>query len=315
YADVQADSLWFDGLRGSFPTLPLHGAVFGPVKLAGPLSALETHVDLHSSGGEVRGDGTLLLDLPHYGARGLNVVARDVDLARWLGGGARVPPSRLTFTLRGDVAGDSAVPPVGTVHALLEPSQLAGPARVALRLDGSLDSLGLEARASVERLAWRDWRLPAGRARLAWGPTVALEATLDSVAHGAVGFSGVVASARGNPDSLTWQVRSRIGDAGAFLAGGRFARRTEPGSRSLAIGLDSLGVQVPGDVWILDQPTELTVTDSAATVSRFALHSVYGSGKLLLEGALPTRGRADAHLQVEAFPFAGLYALLQQDTA
>ena len=410
YADVQADSLWFDGLRGSFPTLPLHGAVFGPVKLAGPLSALETHVDLHSSGGEVRGDGTLLLDLPHYGARGLNVVARDVDLARWLGGGARVPPSRLTFTLRGDVAGDSAVPPVGTVHALLEPSQLAGAsldsgavsvrfadrrlyvdslrvtlaglvttgagslgwsrdsrgllaldldadslgtidplvawlasggggggggsagdasddpadgkatplagtARVALRLDGSLDSLGLEARASVERLAWRDWRLPAGRARLAWGPTVALEATLDSVAHGAVGFSGVVASARGNPDSLTWQVRSRIGDAGAFLAGGRFARRTEPGSRSLAIGLDSLGVQVPGDVWILDQPTELTVTDSAATVSRFALHSVYGSGKLLLEGALPTRGRADAHLQVEAFPFAGLYALLQQDTA
>src|SRR5690348_5225492 len=104
YADVQADSLWFDGLRGSFPTLPLQGAVFGPVKLAGPLSALETHVDLHSSGGEVRGDGTLLLDLPHYGARGLNVVARDLDLARWLGGGARVPPSRLTFTLRGDVA-------------------------------------------------------------------------------------------------------------------------------------------------------------------------------------------------------------------
>ena len=402
YADVQADSLWFDGLRGSFPTLPLRGAVFGPVKLAGPLSALETHVDLHSSGGYVRGDGTLLLDLPHYGARGLTVVARDVDLARWLGGAARVPPSRLNFTLRGDVAGDSTVPPVGTVHLMLDPSllagasldsgvvrvrfadrrlyvdslrvtlaglvttgvgslgwsrgtrgqlaldvdadslgtidpivawlagagggsagdpadgkatPLAGTARAVLRLDGSLDSLGLEARASVERLAWRDWRLPAGRARLVWGRTVALEATLDSVAHGAFGFSGVVASARGSPDSLTWQARSRIGDGAAFLAGGRFARRTEPGSQSLAIGLDSLGVQVPGDVWILDQPTELIVTDSAATVTRFALHSVYGSGKLLLAGALPTRGRADAHLQVEAFPFAGVYALLQQDTA
>src|SRR5205807_2005420 len=55
YADVTADSLSFDGLRGSFPTLPLVGAVTGPVKLAGPLGELETHVDLHSRGGAVRG--------------------------------------------------------------------------------------------------------------------------------------------------------------------------------------------------------------------------------------------------------------------
>src|SRR5882762_5729702 len=41
YADVTADSLSFDGLRGSFPTLPLRGAVTGPVKLAGPLGSLE----------------------------------------------------------------------------------------------------------------------------------------------------------------------------------------------------------------------------------------------------------------------------------
>src|SRR5207249_9058126 len=81
YADVTADSLSFDDLRGSFPTLPLLGAVAGPVKLAGPLGALETHVDLHSGGGAVRGDGTLMLDLPHYGARGLTVTARDLDLA------------------------------------------------------------------------------------------------------------------------------------------------------------------------------------------------------------------------------------------
>src|SRR4029077_20128665 len=42
YADVTADSLSFDGLRGSFPTLPLRGAVTGTVKLAGPLGSLET---------------------------------------------------------------------------------------------------------------------------------------------------------------------------------------------------------------------------------------------------------------------------------
>ena len=407
YADVTADSLSFDGLRGSFPTLPLQGAVTGPVKLAGPLGALETHVDLHSRGGDVRGDGTLVLDLPHYGVQDLQVTARDLDLAHWLGRVA--PPSRLSFTVRGDFVGDSAVPPLGTVQAILEPSRLAGAgvdsgavrvrfvdrrlyvdslrvaqaglittgsgslgwtrgtrgqlaldfdadslnaldpivgwlaggapdalndpggevaenaplagsARLLLRLEGSLDSLGLDGRASVERLAWRAWRVPAGRGHFTWqpgpAPTFALETTLDSIAHGMFGFSGAFGTARGTPDSLTWLARSRIGEGGAFLAGGRFARRAAPtGSAARAVGVDSLAVQLPGDVWVLERPTELTVTDSAATVTGLVLHSAYGTGKLVLEGALPTRGRADAHLQLEGFPLVGLYALLERDTA
>jgi translocation and assembly module TamB len=83
----------------------------------------------------------------------------------------------------------------------------------------------------------------------------------------------------------------------------------------LAIGVDSLAVHLPGDAWVLERPAELTVTDSAATVSRLGLRSVYGAGKLSLEGDLPTRGRADAHLQLEAFPLVGVYALLERDTA
>src|SRR5436190_5554339 len=406
YADVTADSLSFDGLRGSFPTLPLVGAVTGPVKLAGPLGALETHVDLHSRGGAVRGDGTLMLDLPHYGARDLQVTASDLNLAHWLGRGA--PPSRLSLTLRGDFAGDSAVPPLGTVRAIVEPSQLAGAgvdsgalrvrfadrrlyvdslrvaqaglittgsgslgwtrgtggqlaldfdadslnaldplvgwlaggapdapadpggqdagnaplagaARVLFTLKGSLDSLGFEARASVERLAWRAWRVPAGRGHFTWqpgpAPTFALDASLDSIAHGMFGFSAAFAAARGTRDSLTWQARSRIGEGGAFLAGGRLARHAaQTGGAALAVGVDSLAVHLPGDVWVLERPTELTVTDSAATVTGLALRSAYGSGKLVLEGALPTRGRADAHLQLEGFPLVGLYALLERDT-
>src|SRR5437867_4343996 len=409
YADVTADSLSFDGLRGSFPTLPLQGAVTGPVKLAGPLGALETHVDLHSRGGDLRGDGTLMLDLPHYGAQYRQVTARAVDLAHWLGRVA--PPSRLSFTVRADFAGDSAVPPLGTVQAILEPSRLAGAgvdsgavrvrfadrrlyvdslrvaqpgliatgsgslgwargtrgqlaldfdadslnvldplvgwlagaggapdalndpggevaenaplagsARLLPRLQGPLGSIGLDARASAERLAWRAWRVPAGRGHFAWqpgpAPTFALEATLDSVAHGMFGFSGAFAAARGTPDSLTWLARSRIGEGGAFLAGGRFARRADrTGNAALAVGVDSLAVHLPGDVWVLERPTELTVTDSAATVTGLVLQGAYGSGKLMLEGALPTRGRAAAHLQLEGFPLVGLYALLQRDTA
>ena len=408
YSDATADSLSFDGLKGSFPSLPLHGAVSGPIKLAGPLGALETHAELHAGeGGDVRADGVLALDLPHYGARDFELSTRDLDLAQWLSG---APPSRLGLTLRGALTGDSGVAPSGAVTALLGPSlfagagldsgalrlrladrrvyvdslrlaqpglvttgsgslgwtrgasgqlaldfdadslsaidslvtwlaqrdnaaradpdpdpdprpnrPLVGSARVVATLGGSLDSLGVDVRASVDRVAWHGWLVPAGRVRLQWQPgptpTFALEATLDSLAYGTLGFSGAAAAGRGTLDSLTWFARSRMGAGGAFLAGGRFARRPGPAGTVRAVGLDSLAVQLPGDVWVLERPTELTVTDSAARVSRLALKSVYGSGKLTLQGDLPTRGRADAHLQLEAFPLAGMYALLEQDTA
>jgi hypothetical protein len=46
FADVTTDSLSFDGLRGSFPDLPLQGTVAGTIRLDGTIVALETHADL-----------------------------------------------------------------------------------------------------------------------------------------------------------------------------------------------------------------------------------------------------------------------------
>jgi hypothetical protein len=400
YADVTADSLSFDGLRGSFPALPLHGAVAGPVRLAGPLAALDTHAELHGAGGTIQGDGVLLLDLPHYGARDLTLQAHDLDLARWTVG---VPDSRLSFSVAASFAGDSGVPPVGALSATLAPSLLrgapldsgravlrfadrrlyvdslriaqpglltggagslgwrhgtsgslaldfaadslsaldawggwlaggaagdvaanepglAGSAHVLVTLQGSLDSVAVDARASGERLRWRGWNVPAGRGRLEWRPgpdaSLALDATLDSLAHGAVGLAGIVASARGAPDSLIWFARSRVGGGAAFLAGGSFARGRDTARGAVArVGIDSLALQLPGDAWVLERPVTLTATDSAVSVSHLVLRSVYGAGQFVLEGDLPTRGRANAHLQLEAFPLAGLYALAQRDTA
>src|SRR5881398_1446324 len=406
YADVAADSLSFDGLKGSFPTLPFSGAVAGTVKLAGPLPQLETHTVLHSAGGTVQGDGVLRLGgdgASGRGVRDFTMRTRDLDLASWL---KRAPASLLTVTVQGDVAVDSGAPPVGALRVRVEPSlfagtpldsgvaavrladrhlyvdslrlvqpglittgggtlgwtrgdrgtlaldfdadslnsldsllswvtgsdmtargdpgdpdnrgvrPLAGAARVLVSLEGSLDSLGVDVRASLERLQWRGWSVPReGRVRLVYrpGPVPAFElgATLDSVAHGVVGFAATAAALHGTRDSLVWFSRSRVGEGGAFLAGGRFAR-----SRDItAVGIDSLALQLPGDVWVLERPTELTVTDSAARVAALALHSVYGAGKLTLAGDLPTRARADAHLQLESFPLAGVYALLEGDTA
>src|SRR5207247_2440429 len=56
-------------------------------------------------------------------------------------------------------------------------------------------------------------------------------------------------------------------------------------------------------------------SDSASSVTGLVLQSAYGTGKLVLQGALPTRGRADAHIQLEGFPLVGVYALLERDTA
>src|SRR6184192_2481778 len=148
YSDATADSLSFDGLKGSFPSLPLHGAVSGPIKLAGPLGALETHAELHAGeGGDVRADGVLALDLPHYGARDFELSTRDLDLAQWLSG---APPSRLGLTLRGALTGDSGVAPSGAVTALLGPSLFAG---------AGLDSGALRLRLADRRVYVNSLRL------------------------------------------------------------------------------------------------------------------------------------------------------------
>ncbi|MGH7699227.1 MAG: translocation/assembly module TamB domain-containing protein [Gemmatimonadales bacterium] len=401
YADVAADSLSFDGLRGSFPALPLRGLAAGTVRLAGPITALETHADLTAPrGGRVRGDGILELFPPRYGAREFALRVQDVDLARWVEG---APASRLAFVVSGSLAVDSGVARAGRVTARLEPSLFAGTvldsgvalvrfgdgrlevdslylaqaglittgrgslglergatgrlsldfdadtlssldslmawlagaagpgaatvarplrgsARVSLTLAGRVDSLAVAARAQVRNLGWQGWRVPAGDARLALTlasePVFDLAAAFDSLAHERLGFGAVELAAAGSPDSLRWFARSRVGDLAAFLAGGRLARRdTTAGGEALAIGLDSLAVLLPGGVWFLEQPAEIVVSDSATRLSRFRLAAAAGPGRLAVEGDLPTRGRANANVQLENFPLTGLYALLQRDTS
>lgn len=398
-ADVIADSVSWEGLKGSFPGLPLAGAAAGSIRLEGTLAALETHADLVSAeGGRVRGDGVLILLPPHYGVRDFTLRAGDLDLRRWI---ERGPASRLTFTLSGSVAADSAVPPFGAVTATLEPSVLAGAVldsgvaqlrfadgrlhldslrlaqsglitsgsgslgwdrsaagalvleldadslstldslvgwlagakaiavapgevlagrmRATVTLSGSIDSIAVEARVRGENLRWRRWGVPAGEGRLAYepGPVPGFElaVSLDSLGRDRLGFGAVSVAARGTRDSLGWFARSRLGDLGAFLAGGRFARRQRDRADggTAAVELDSLALLLPGGIWFLEAPTALVIGDSVASITGLTLKNVPGPGRLVLEGDL-TRGRANASLHLEGFPLAGVYALLQRDT-
>jgi autotransporter translocation and assembly factor TamB len=195
-----------------------------------------------------------------------------------------------------------------------------GSARVALTLTGSLDSLTLEGRADVRRLDWGGWHVPGGRARMVWQAvplsTVDVAVAFDSVAHHGMGFGQAELAFAGRPDSLTWFARSRVGELAAFLAGGRLARRPgDDAGWTVAVGVDSLAVLLPGGVWFLDAPTEVVQSGSATRVANLRLANVHGPGRIVIDGRLPVRGRGQANLQLESVPLAGIYALLQRDTA
>jgi TamB, inner membrane protein subunit of TAM complex len=184
-----------------------------------------------------------------------------------------------------------------------------------LRLGGALDSLAVGGLGEVHHLAFGDWRVPNAqlRGQLEPGPTplVWLDGTADSIASGSLGFGAASGTVRGRSDSLTWSARSRIGDLGGFAAFGRFARDS---AHARALGLDSMGVAIPGGVWALERPSVVVIGDSAVTVEHLSLQRVNGPGRFELDGSIPTAGTGNARLHIEGLPLAGVYALLQRDT-
>src|SRR6266702_4372645 len=181
-------------------------------------------------------------------------------------------------------------------------AKLNGSAQVRLSLVGALDSLSIEANAKVADLQWRGWRLPKGEGTVDYQPGPVphfeVDANLDSLGYGRLGFGAAAAHARGTRDSLTWFARSRIGDLGAFLAGGRYAR---PGGGMRHAIVDSLAVLVPAGVWFLEHPTALAFSDSVLHVDSTALKSAAGVGRFAMAGDLPARGPIDARIGLEGF--------------
>src|SRR6266581_3164537 len=383
FADVHADSLSLDGLTSRLASFPLHGSLAGTIRMNGDLRGVETHADLAmlGGGGAVRGDGTLLLGArdvhPGFGVRDFTLHAQDLNLQRWLMRG-NAPPSRLTFTASGSVAGDSVTKPTGALSVALAPSFFAGtiidsgatklrfadarlyvdslrlqqpglltrgagslgwerPERGTLALDFDADSLSvldslvtwlagpnvapsgedkLKGSAHVLDLRWRGWQMPKGEGTILYQPgpvsNFELDANVDSLGYGRLGFGAAAAHARGTRDSLTWFARSRVGDLGAFLAGGRYARPS--GGPTQRAVVDSLALLLPSGVWFLERPTALALGDSMLHVDSAALRSAGGGGRVLVTGDLPARGPINARVALDSFPLTGVYALIESDT-
>src|SRR5216117_2673604 len=226
----------------------------------------------------------------------------------------------LTFDFDADTLGvlDSLVTWLAGPNAAsaFSVDKLKGSAQVRATLDGALDSLSVGADAHVLDLRWRGWRLPKGEGTIAYqpGPVPRFDAAanMDSLGYGRLGFGAASAHARGTRDSLTWFARSRVGDLGAFLAGGRYARPAG-GSTQHAI-VDSLAVLLPSGVWFLERPTALTFGDSVLHVDSASLTNAAGAGRLTVSGDLPSQGPIDARVSLDGFPLTGIYALMQSDT-
>jgi len=405
-AHVHADSLSFDGLRGSFPTLPLEGAVAGLIEVRGTALALDTRVELSSAAGAVAGQGVLTLTSSRVGVRDLTLSGHDVNLAHWV---RRAPVSRLTAAVQGTWEEDSGVPPLGALAATVKasvvagapidsgravlrladgrvyvdslrvlqpglvttaggalgwrrpvtgvlsadfdadslnaldsllgwlvgpdvaaatggPRSLRGSARVALAIEGALDSLAFDARATIEQVVWRGVGVPSARGHVIYepGPVPAfrIDATVDSLALGDYGLGDAVVAAQGTTDSLTWFARTHVGAIAAVSAAGRVARARAvdpPDDRGARIELDvdSLSILVPGGVWQSLAPVRATASDSGFWVGPMILAPQGDStrGVIAVQGAAPTRGSLAANVRLAGLPLAGVYALLDQDTA
>ncbi|HUC40698.1 MAG TPA: translocation/assembly module TamB domain-containing protein, partial [Gemmatimonadales bacterium] len=201
---------------------------------------------------------------------------------------------------------------------------LRGSAHVRLTLDGAMDGFSIGGDARLADLRWRGLRVTRGRTQATYeprgtaAPTFDVQADFDSIAYAQLGFGAASARLTGSRDSLSWFARSRVGDLGAFLAGGRYSRPAGGGGGGDSVvqhvAVDSLAVLMPGGVWFLERPAALAFSDAVLHVDSTSLKNSTGSGRVTIAGDLPERGLINAHVTLDSMPLTGIYALLQKDT-
>lgn len=149
-AKLTVDTLSFDGIRRSFPTITMAGDVRGTVSLVGFLDTMAIRGDLAGRIGRFRFEGSTTLLPPRWSARGLVVDFERADLAALSGGTG--PVTRLAGRL--DLA--------GTIDSLVLPETEA-----VLRLDpGSIRELAID--SGRARLKIHDGLITLDTAAIRW---------------------------------------------------------------------------------------------------------------------------------------------------
>lgn len=114
--DVVLDSLSFDGIRRTFPTLELQGSLGGSVKLNGTLDRLAVDADVGGAIGLIRAVGTATVSPPRWGADSLRLTFSRVNLAAMT---PTAPQTSLEGTMEVTGTADAGVAPEGRLTLAL----------------------------------------------------------------------------------------------------------------------------------------------------------------------------------------------------
>lgn len=117
--DVALDPLSFEGVRRGFPGLESQGSVSGRLAMRGRLDRMEVDADLSGDVGAIRAQGVLTMLPPRWGADGLRVAFRDLDLHVLRGSG---PTTRLNGLALATGVVDTLQAPEGTLEVSLRRS-------------------------------------------------------------------------------------------------------------------------------------------------------------------------------------------------
>lgn len=235
----------------------------------------------------VEGRGAFGLATPQRGSVSLTLAADSIGvlepiLVQWLG-------------------------PLDSAAAWPAPS---GSATLALVITGATDDYEIGADLQARGLRRGAQYVSRATGTAHWTSTsgaMRLDAALDSVALGELGFGDVELQLQGRPDSLRWHGRTRFGSDGAWIGGGRLRRD----STAVVVGIDSMGVLLASGAWFLDRTATLAVRDSALDFENMTLASDRHAGRIAVAGRLPFRGPGRLSASIEALPMRDVWVLLQ----
>lgn len=185
--DLQAPQLAFETLRRSYPRIPLHTTMSGPILVQGESPDLHLATTLTGPGGTLAYDGRVDADPPVYGAHGSGSVT-GMDL-RTLLANAALPRTALSGTFTVDASGDTLPHLTGSASVALAESQV-GAATL---------------RPSIARVHFGDGMLTIDT-------LVASTSTITAEAHGTLGL------ASGRSGSLGYRLALRsVADAARLI--------------------------------------------------------------------------------------------------
>jgi len=215
-ADVQLDSLSFDGIRRGFPSLTSTGTITGPVRLSGRFDSLFVDGAVTGSLGEIDARGMLMLSPPRLGADSLTVAFRRLDLAQLRGTG---PSTSLTGTLAASGTMDSATAPDGRLDVALQAGTVRGIPFDSV--SATVRGEGGRIRVDTATVHWPGGSLAAAGA-LGWRAPVSDTIRILADVRDLSGLDSLVRSVSGVEPDTTVEGEGRLGgsvQAEAFLTG------------------------------------------------------------------------------------------------